>query len=161
MFKSIFVIVFLFASVCTNPGQSGIFKSPVQLEADRLIGTWITGSGKGKVKIEKAGNKYYGKLVWLKDPIDKETGKPKTDKNNEDKSKQNVLLIGLRLLKDFEYDGDDEWDEGTIYDPENGNEYSCEIEMIDLNTIEVRGYVGIPLFGRTDTWKRVSETGVR
>ncbi|MEZ5173075.1 MAG: DUF2147 domain-containing protein [Bacteroidia bacterium] len=137
------------------------YTAPAQSEQDRLIGTWIVGSGKGKVKIEKAGNKYYGKLVWLKEPIDEETGKPKLDKNNDDKSKRNIPLIGLKLLKDFEYDGDDEWDEGTIYDPENGDDYSCVIEMVDINTIEVRGYVGIPLFGRTDTWKRVAETGVR
>ena len=47
-----------------------------------------------------------------------------------------------------------EWEEGKIYDPKSGNDYSCEIKMTDANTLEVRGYVGISMFGRTDVWKR-------
>ncbi|TAE11936.1 MAG: DUF2147 domain-containing protein, partial [Bacteroidetes bacterium] len=46
------------------------------------------------------------------------------------------------------------WEEGKIYDPKGGEDYSCTIKMLDDNTVEVRGYVGISLFGRTDTWKR-------
>jgi uncharacterized protein (DUF2147 family) len=47
------------------------------------------------------------------------------------------------------------YEDGTIYDPENGKTYSCTIEMVNANTLNVRGYIGISLIGRTDVWKRV------
>ena len=53
-----------------------------QEEADRLTGVWEPSHGKAKVKIDKIGSKYYGKIVWLKEPNDPETGAPKVDKNN-------------------------------------------------------------------------------
>ena len=124
-------------------------------EGDRLIGVWQPSSGKAKVKIEKIGTKYYGKIVWLKEPNDPNTQKPKVDKNNPDESMRNVPLKGYRMLKDFVYGGKDQWNEGTIYDPENGSTYSCEINMKDKSTLEIRGYIGVKALGRTDVWKRL------
>jgi uncharacterized protein (DUF2147 family) len=69
--------------------------------ADRIVGVWEPSNGKARVKIEKIGTKYYGKIVWLKEPEDPETGKPKVDKNNPDPALQNAPLRGYRLLKDF------------------------------------------------------------
>jgi uncharacterized protein (DUF2147 family) len=54
------------------------------------------------------------------------------------------------MLKDFTYAGDKSWENGTIYDPENGSTYSCEINMTDENTLDVRGFIGLSVFGRTD-----------
>ena len=123
-------------------------------EADRVMGVWMESTGKAKVKISKIGNKYFGKIVWLKEPIDPETKKPKTDKNNPNKDLRGVKLKGLRIFKDFVYAGDDLWNEGTIYDSRKGKTYSCKITMKDINTLEIRGYIGISLIGRTDTWTR-------
>lgn len=124
-------------------------------EADRLIGIWEPSHGKAKVKIEKIGSKYYGKIVWLKEPNDPENGKPKVDKNNPDESMRSTPLRGYRILKDFEYTDKDEWTNGTIYDPENGSTYNCIIKMSDENTLDIRGYIGIQTLGRTDVWKRL------
>lgn len=122
---------------------------------DEILGVWEPSNGKARVKIEKIGTKYFGKIVWLKEPEDPETNKPKTDKNNPDETMQSVPLKGYRLLKDFTYKGKTEWADGTIYDPENGNTYSCTINMKDNNTLDIRGYIGISAFGRTDVWKRL------
>jgi uncharacterized protein (DUF2147 family) len=124
-------------------------------EGDRLVGIWAPSNGKARVKVEKIGNKYYGKIVWLREPIDPVTQIPKVDKNNPDASMQNVPLKGYRLLKDFIYSGKNEWTEGTIYDPENGSTYSCLITMKDNNTLDIRGYIGLKALGRTDVWKRL------
>jgi uncharacterized protein (DUF2147 family) len=124
------------------------------VSSDAVIGTWLTASGKAKVQIYKDGNKYSGKIVWLKTP-NYEDGKPKTDKNNTDKAKQSVPLMGLNMLKNFEFD-DDEWEDGTIYDPENGKTYSCTIKYRD-GKLDLRGYIGISLIGRTQTWYKVSD----
>jgi uncharacterized protein (DUF2147 family) len=124
-------------------------------EADALIGIWEPSHGKARIKIDKIAGKYYGRIVWLKEPIDPETGKPKVDKNNPDKSMHDAPLRGYRMLKDFVYQGDGEWSEGTIYDPENGSTYSCVINKKDDNTLDIRGYIGMKTFGRTDVWKRL------
>lgn len=125
-----------------------------QSESDALLGVWESGSGKARVKIDKASDKFNGKIVWLKEPNNEE-GKPKVDKNNPEEKLRAVPLLGYRMLKDFSYKGEKTWEDGTIYDPENGSTYSCTIKMTDENTLEVRGFVGVSLFGRTDVWKRI------
>lgn len=125
------------------------------VEADRLIGVWEPSNGKARVKVEKIGSKYYGKIVWLREPNDPATGTPKVDKNNPDEAMRSTPLRGYRLLKDFVYAGNGEWTEGTIYDPENGSTYSCVITLKDENTLDIRGYIGVKALGRTDVWKRL------
>ncbi|MDB4089394.1 DUF2147 domain-containing protein [Flavobacteriales bacterium] len=123
-------------------------------DEDRVLGVWMESTGKAKVKISKIGNKYFGKIVWLKEPIDAETNEPKLDKNNPNAELQGVKLKGLRIFKDFVYAGDGLWNKGTIYDSRKGKTYSCKITMKDINTLDIRGFVGISLLGRTDTWTR-------
>lgn len=126
-------------------------------EGDKLVGVWKPSEGNALVKIDKIGNKFYGRIVWLKEPND-ESGQPKTDKNNPDESLRSTPLKGYRILKDFVYDAEEEvWKDGTIYDPKNGSTYNCKIELKDENTIEVRGYIGASVFGRTDVWSRMQK----
>ncbi|WMJ74133.1 DUF2147 domain-containing protein [Cytophagaceae bacterium ABcell3] len=125
-------------------------------EGDALVGVWEPGNGRAKVKVSKIGDKYYGKIVWLLEPKN-EKGEAKTDVNNPDESMRSTPLLGYRILKDFEYKGKKTWDNGTIYDPENGSTYSCTIKMKDDNTLEVRGYIGVSAIGRTDTWTRLQK----
>jgi uncharacterized protein (DUF2147 family) len=93
--------------------------------------------------------------VWLREPIDPNTQQPKVDKNNPDESLRQVPLKGYRILKDFTFKEEGEWADGTIYDPENGSTYNCVIKMRDQNTLDIRGFIGIKTFGRTDVWKRL------
>jgi uncharacterized protein (DUF2147 family) len=124
-------------------------------ESDKIVGVWEVGSGKARVKITKYGDKFGGKIVWLKEPTYPD-GTKKVDKNNPDETKRTTPLLGYNNLLGFSYKGKSEYDGGTIYDPENGSVYNCNISLQDDNTIEVRGYIGVSLFGRTDTWKRVT-----
>jgi uncharacterized protein (DUF2147 family) len=141
----LFLLVFSFSSIMSFAQEDG----------DKLIGVWEPSHGKAKVKIEKIGSKYYGKIVWLREPNDPETGQPKVDRNNPDESMRTNPIKGYRILKDFVYTGDNEWSEGTIYDPENGNTYSSTIKMKDDNTLDIRGFIGVSALGRTDVWKRL------
>tara|TARA_R110002111_G_scaffold249818_1_gene313903 strand:- start:841 stop:1314 length:474 start_codon:yes stop_codon:yes gene_type:complete len=150
MKKIISTGLLLLAIVC-----SGAVNAQDKAEGDKLIGIWEPSHGKAKVKVEKIGEKYYGKIVWLREPIDPETKAAKLDKNNPDEKMQNKPLRGYRILKDFQYTDKNEWTEGTIYDPENGNTYSCIIKMTDENTLDIRGFIGVSVLGRTDIWKRL------
>jgi uncharacterized protein (DUF2147 family) len=131
--------------------------SPVfaqQENADAIVGVWETGNGKAHIQITKSGKYFYGRIVWLRDPLT-EQGKPKVDKNNPDPALRSQPIMGLRLLKSFEYMGDNSWEDGTIYDAENGKTYQCKLSMDGNQKLNVRGFVGISLMGRTDVWKRV------
>jgi uncharacterized protein (DUF2147 family) len=124
-------------------------------ESDALVGTWLTTTGKARVKITKSGNYYYGRIIWLKEPNDPVTHKPKTDKHNPDVNAQNNPIIGLKILSGFEYTGNHTWEEGTIYDPENGKTYQCKISRNEANKLNIRGFIGFSMIGRTEVWNRV------
>ncbi len=123
-------------------------------EGDKIIGVWQTGSGKGRIQITRYGDKFGGKVVWLLNPNDAQ-GKIKLDNKNPDENKRKNTIMGLNNLLGFTYAGKGKYTNGTIYDPENGKTYSCVMHLENDNTLKVRGYVGITLIGRTDTWTRV------
>jgi uncharacterized protein (DUF2147 family) len=118
-----------------------------QPKPDAIVGEWLTAAKDGKVQIYKSGNKFFGKISWGNRPNGKDT-------NNPDPKLRDQNLIGLVILKDFAFNGKDKWEDGTIYDPNNGKTYSCVIRLKDESTLEVRGYIGISLLGRTEVWTR-------
>ena len=128
--------------------------APTTDNTDAIVGVWKTGEGNAMVRIYKNGDKYQGKIVWLKEPNDPETGKPKQDKNHPDEANKTRALLGMINIWGFTYKENNLWDDGNIYDPKNGSTYSCTIKMINPNSLEVRGYIGVSIIGRTDNWTR-------
>ena len=118
---------------------------------DAVVGKWETAGGKSHVEIRKSGSQYVGKIVWLKEP--NRDGKPKTDRQNPEKSLQSRPILGLQVLSGFTFKGG-EWVDGKIYNPEDGKTYSCKMSLKDKNTLQVRGYVFNPALGKTQVWKR-------
>ena len=86
-------------------------------KADAILGLWANASGEDHILIYKKGDKFFGKLDWIKVPND-EHGKPKTDTKNPDAALRSRTVFGLELLKDFTFDGDNVYTDGTIYGPE-------------------------------------------
>ena len=142
MKKTIILMALFFATV-TVFAQS----------ADAIVGKWLNKDKDAHIQIYKAGSKFNGKLVWLKNP-NNEHGKAKTDIHNPDVNLRGRALLGLELLKGFSYD-DEEWEDGTIYDPKSGKTYSCKMTLNGKDKLNVRGYIGISLIGRTDVWTKV------
>jgi len=120
--------------------------------SDAVVGEWYTAEGTSIVEIYKCDDLYCGKIVWLKNPKNKE-GKDKVDTKNLDEAKRNRKLMGLEILWGFKYKGEDQWEGGKIYDPKNGKTYSCKIKL-EGNELKVRGFVGFSLFGRTTVWTK-------
>ena len=119
---------------------------------DAGLGQWLTEGDKAVVEIFKCEDRYCGKIVWLKKPKNPD-GSDVLDTENPDPSKRNRTVIGLNLVWGFRYDESKGWVDGSIYDPDNGKTYSCKMNL-EGDTLKVRGYVGISLFGRTTVWKR-------
>ena len=126
-------------------------------QADAVNGIWLTGSKEGKIEIFRGvDGRYHGKIIWLKEPVD-EDGKPKLDKENPDLNRRKFPILGLQIMRGFRYDSENVWVDGKIYDPERGSDYRCKMTLVNENTLNVRGFVGMSLFGRTDTWNRIPE----
>lgn len=126
-------------------------------KSDDIVGYWLNEEQDGKIQIYKENGKYFGKLIWLKNPIDDETGKPKLDKKNPDDALKTRPTKGIILMSDFVFDGEDVWDDGEIYDPKSGSLYSCYVKLESMDKMKVRGYIGISLLGRTTYWTRTTE----
>jgi uncharacterized protein (DUF2147 family) len=126
------------------------------INSNEILGVWLNEDKDAHVEIYREGEKFFGKIIWLKFPMDEETGRPKVDDENPDEDLRDQPVLGLLILKDFVFD-EDEWDSGTIYDPKNGKTYDCYMELKDIDNLKIRGYLGISLLGRTTYWTRVKE----
>lgn len=120
-----------------------------------VLGRWLSQSGKGVIEIYRCADKLCGKLVWIADPV--RDGAPAKDRNNPDAVLKQRPLCGLVMLGDFVPVADNRWGDGWIYSPENGKTYRATMTL-DGAVLKLRGYVGIPLFGETQTWTRADPT---
>lgn len=139
------IIVFLaaFIGAITTFEQSNIISNN-----DAIIGKWINPDKDAKFEIYKKDDKYFGKIIWG-------TGSDAKDSKNPDPALRNRDLVGLTILNNFIFNGKNAWENGTIYDPKEGKTYSCTLTLTSVNKLDVRGYVGLSLFGRTETWTRI------
>lgn len=122
-------------------------------EPSDVVGLWLSGDGDGWIEIRQEGDEVIGVIAGS--PNNKEGDPPRLDKKNPDPALRDRELDGVTFMKGFKYDGDDRWTDGTIYDPNSGNTYSGTMRLLDRDTLKLRGYIGISLFGRSDTWTRV------
>jgi len=129
-------------------------------DGDDILGVWNNEEQDAKIEIFKCNGKYCGKIVSLKEPNYPAGSKegapsmPRLDRNNPDRTKKSRPVIGLQIVNDFVIDGKGVWKDGSVYDPKNGKTYRGKITLVSPNKLNLRGFVGIPLFGRTTTWTR-------
>ena len=120
--------------------------------ADKVLGVWLNAEKDAKVEIYKTGDKYYGKILWGKNIYEPDGKTARTDLKNPDPKLRSRSLVNLVILNNFKFD-DGEWNGGKIYDPKSGKTYSC-IMKFNGSSLEIKGYVGITLLGRTTVWTR-------
>jgi len=123
-------------------------------QAQSATGKWKTiddqtGEAKSIVEIYEKDGKIYGKVVEILNPAKKDS--KCIDCKGADKDKP---ILGLTIIKGLSKDGK-EWSGGQILDPNNGKLYKCSITHNGKDKLNVRGYIGISLLGRTQTWHRV------
>jgi len=132
--------------------------------AQSVMGTWLTQSKAAEVKLEPCADAARGpicgtvmKLINPKSadgqPMAPETV---TDLHNTDPALRGRKVLGMMMLYDFKKTSDaSAFEEGTIYNGENGKTYRANISLQADGTLRLRGYVGTPLFGETQIWTRV------
>ncbi len=123
--------------------------------SQEVVGLWYNDAKDAKIEVYKATNgKFYGKIVWLEEP--NRDGKPKVDKFNTNKKLQTRPIMGLVILSGLEQKGT-AFENGTIYDPKSGKTYSCTVKNNGKDKLNIRGFVGISMLGKTTTWTRARD----
>lgn len=122
------------------------------------------------IEIYADGDTVSGRIVDLEYPVfiagerspegevvpDELVGTPKRDVLNVDSSLHERPIEGLQHMSGFRATGRNEWSEGSLYNPEDGKTYRGRLRLRDSGrSLEVRGYIGTPMFGRTQTWTRI------
>lgn len=122
-------------------------------QADKILGKWVTADQKAHVEMYKnASGIYFGKIIWLSEPNDPATGKPKVDTKNPDASKRSQPILGSIIFLNFKYE-DEEYTGGKIYDAREGKTYTGKLWINSDGTLSMRGYIGF-LYS-TETWTRL------
>lgn len=119
--------------------------------AGTVQGVWLTQTGSGKVRIAPCGSKLCGTIVWVKNPLDKTTGKPQLDVKNPDPALRDRPIVGLQMIRDFKSVPGGRWAGGSIYDPESGKTYASKLNLNPDGTLKVEGCIAI--ICQAQTWK--------
>jgi len=126
-----------------------------------VLGIWEVEDGSGRIEINRCGETYCGRIVWIREPNypadDKGGmgGKPLLDRENPRRELRTRPQLGLRVMEGYTFRGDNLWDDGTIYNTENGKTYRSSLSLLSADRLKLRGFIGIPLFGGSTVWKRV------
>lgn len=120
---------------------------------EELMGVWWNTERDAKIEIYRCGEELCGKVVWLRNPKD-DDGNPVKDENNVNSEMKRREVMGMNVLEGFSFNGKDRWVDGEAYDPKSGKTYTSYISLKDKNTLELRGYIGTPILGKTVIWKR-------
>ncbi|HEX7902764.1 MAG TPA: DUF2147 domain-containing protein [Chitinophagaceae bacterium] len=122
--------------------------------ADGIKGVWVNDAKDAKVEIYKSGDKYFGKITWVKEMYEADGRTPKKDSKNSDEKLRSRNIVNMVILSGFTFD-DGEWTGGELYDPKSGKTYKSKMKLKG-DALEIRGYVGSPMFGKTTIWTKAS-----
>jgi uncharacterized protein (DUF2147 family) len=123
-----------------------LFANPLTVQ-----GRWLTQDRDGWIRIALIGDSLEGTIAGAPPGS---PGEREFDDRNPEPALRGRKLLGLVIMRGLEYEGDGHWSNGTIYDPNSGKTYRCSLTQLDDNTLRIRGYLGISLFGRSETWTR-------
>jgi len=113
---------------------------------ESIVGEWWTEKKDGRITFTKHDDgTYMGILSW--------GIRQRKDQFNKDPKLRDRPVIGIVLMWHLVYK-DGEYEDGYVYNPEDGGTYRMKAWMMSRDSLKVRGYLGISLFGQTQTWTR-------
>ena len=116
-------------------------------------GIWLTQAGDARVQVSRCGGGICGRIVWLRDPIDNNTGQPQLDDKNPNPALAQRPMIGLSIFIGMQAAGANKWS-GRIYNADDGKTYTAHVTVQSGTALEVQGCVG--MFCGGETWTRVT-----
>lgn len=122
-----------------------------------VFGRWLSQDKDGVIEISICGDgTACGRLAWFRPSPEDADKPPPVDEHDPDPALRGRPLCGLVILGGFKPKSDRDWVDGWVYDPENGKTYHATMRLARNDTLRLRGYIGIPLFGQTQVWTRAA-----
>ena len=118
-----------------------------------ILGEWYNAEKTAVITLFEENETVSGKITWMKFPND-DNGNPKADPLNPDDKLKSRARMGMVMMTGFTFTKDGTWDDGELYDPKKGKTYSGMMTLKDINTIDLRGYIGFSFLGRSSAWER-------
>jgi uncharacterized protein (DUF2147 family) len=118
-------------------------------------GVWLYPNQRFAVAIVPCGEQLCGKIAWLKSPDDAQ-GQPRLDAANPDPTLCARPMLGLTVLQGLRQVDDHTWENGTIYNPDDGSHYSATLSVASDGTLHVHAYVMVAMLGKTIVLTRLS-----
>jgi uncharacterized protein (DUF2147 family) len=146
------ICIFLITALLTAASAFGA-------NTNDVTGFWKTEGGDTWLEIFRCEDTICANVAWLKvpkyiDSHDGPVGKIKVDRKNPDPALRSRPILGLQVMKGFTPHGQKRWLNGICYNPENGKTYKSKMYLASANRLEVRGFIGFSLIGRTHTLTR-------
>jgi uncharacterized protein (DUF2147 family) len=133
----------------------GVAAFAASANAQSPAGVWLTKDQDAHVRIAGCGGALCGTIVWLKDPVDKQTGKPPIDEHNPDPAKRSRPLRGIQVMYGMHPSGPGKWT-GHLYNADDGKTYDGNLMLLGPDSVKVDGcLIGICM---GETWRRVQST---
>jgi uncharacterized protein (DUF2147 family) len=140
---SIFLLVFLIAESSFNSAAPGY----------QLIGVWESEEKDLQIEMFEKDGEFFGRMIYFKCTTD-EIMRTIKDIENPDTDLTKRNLLGLMLVTDLAYQGDNIWDDGKIYDPNSGRTFEARIQLTGPQSAIVRGYWKYRWIGRSMIFHR-------
>ena len=143
-------IIVAAALLCLGPvGAAEPARSPSELDPTQaVLGNWLVQSRDGIIQISRAQDgTYQGRIVGGTDPHS-------LDRKNPDPAKRQNTITGTIILTNLKYAGQSRWKDGRIYDPSSGKTYKCNLQLMNRDSLKIRGYIGFSLIGGSQLWTR-------
>jgi uncharacterized protein (DUF2147 family) len=121
--------------------------------AEIIEGVWLNEEGDGWIELRITDGELRGVIAGSPDDPER-LRPPRLDEENPDPALRDRELFGMRILYGFRMETASRWGGGRVYDPNNGNTYRGTITLANDNTLRLRGFIGLSLFGRTEVWTR-------
>lgn len=118
-----------------------------------LLGYWLSEKEKLVVEFYECGAEVCGRIAWLAKPYNSR-GTLRRDTKNPDPALRGRPWCGIEVVHGLRPNGEGQWESGEVYDPKRGATYSLAVKQMSDGRLELRAYVGIKLFGRTEVWSR-------
>jgi uncharacterized protein (DUF2147 family) len=125
------------------------------VQGDELLGEWWTQGNEGRIRITRDRDGTFRGTTTCCVPAKPTQDHPAQDIHNPNPERRPRSTVGIVIIWKLKYEGDGEYVDGYVYNPRDGKTYRIDMQVVDRNTVKIRGYLAIPLLGQSQIWKRV------
>lgn len=142
------------AALCAALAMTATSAAQARAADPSVLGYWLAWEDKIMVELYPCDDKVCGKIAWMLKPRFKRSGELRRDTENPDPALQGRLWCGIEAITGLKQAPDGSLQDGRFYYPKDGRTYDLALTPNRDGTLTARGYMGIELIGKSETWIR-------